>query len=253
LWAPTDTQSVWTAVSRAVRVPSRDEHDQYDIDSVGENEAGDVEYAMLVGSPAFKPEKLTAYEVGYRVMPAKHLSFDVASFYNVYDDLQTTETEDSFLTATPFPGTMTPLVRANNARGRVAGAEATVYWTVNDMLQLSGNYTRLHMDLHAKPESNDEDAEAFETKNARNQFYGRVYVDLPYKVDLSAELRYVGAIAGEEIPGYVDGNFHLSRVIRGGLRLNLSLDNVMHSRHAEWDLGGLVQSRAFRAGVTWSF
>jgi iron complex outermembrane receptor protein len=253
LWAPTDTQSVWTAVSRAVRVPSRDEHDQYDLDSVGENEAGDVEYAMLVASPTFRPEKLTAYEVGYRVMPAKHLSFDVASFYNVYDDLQTIETGASVLTTTPIAGLMTPLVRGNNARGRVAGAEVTAFWTVNDVLQLSGNYTRLHMELHAKPASNDEDAEAFETKNAKNQFYARVYADLPYKVDLTAELRYVGAIAGEEIPGYVDGNFHVSRVIRAGLRLNLSLDNLMHSRHAEWDQGGLVQSRAFRAGVNWSF
>ena len=55
---------------------------------------------------------------------------------------------------------MTPLLRANLARGRVAGAEVTAFWTVSDMLQLSGNYTRLHMRLHADPESNDEDAEA---------------------------------------------------------------------------------------------
>ena len=149
---------------------------------------------------------------------------------------------------------MTPLVRANNARGRVAGAEVTAFWTVNDVLQLSGNYTRLHMQLHAKPESNDEDAEAFEGKNAKNLFYVRAYADLPAQVDLTMEMRYVGAIPGEGVPGYADGNIHMSRAIRDGLRLNLTLDNLMHRRHAEWDFGGsLVPSRAIRAGVNWSF
>ena len=73
------------------------------------------------------------------------------------------------------------------------------------------------------------------------------------QVDVTAELRYVGAISGEEVPGYVDGNIHVSRAIREGLRLNLTLDNLLHRRHAEWDGGGLVQSRAVRASVNWSF
>jgi hypothetical protein len=32
-------------------------------------------------------------------------------------------------------------------------------------------------------------------------------------VDLTGELRYIGAIHGEAVPGYVDGNIHLSRAI----------------------------------------
>ena len=148
---------------------------------------------------------------------------------------------------------MTPLVRANNAHGRVAGAELTAFWTVNSVLQLSGNYTRLHMRLHAEPESTDEDAEAFESRNARNQFYVRAYADLPQKVSLTAELRHVGEISGEEIPGYVDGSLHASRALRDGLRLNLTLDNLMHRQHTEWDFGGTVQSRALRASLNWTF
>jgi iron complex outermembrane receptor protein len=187
-------------------------------------------------------------------VPSTRLSLDVASFYNVYDDLQTIETKDGVFTATPIAGVMTPLVRANNGYGRVAGAEVTAFWTVNDILQLSGNYTRLHMQLHAKPESNDENAEAFESKNAKNLFYVRAYVDLPYKVDLTGELRYVGAIHGEEVPGYADGNIHVSRAIRAGLRLNVTIDNLIHGQHSEWDFGGgAVQSRALRASVNWNF
>jgi hypothetical protein len=148
---------------------------------------------------------------------------------------------------------MTPLIRANNSFGRAVGAEVTVFWTVNDALQLSGNYTRLHMQLHAKAVSNDEDATSFEDSNARNLVYLRAYANLPQKVDFAAELRYVGEIPGEEISAYVDGNIHASRVVRAGVRLNVTLDNVLRRRHAEWDGGGLVQSRALRAGLNWRF
>jgi iron complex outermembrane recepter protein len=255
LWAPGRTHSVWTAVSRAVRVPSREEHDQYELDSIQENEDGAVEYSVLMGSRSFKPEKLTAYEAGYRFTTSKRVSLDVASFYNVYDDLLTIEAEDEVFSTTPIAGLMTPLVRANNARGRVAGAELTAFWTVNSAVQLSGNYTRLHLKATAKPESNDEDAEAFESKNAENLFYVRAYVDLPYQVNLTGQLRYVGRIAGEGVPAYVESNIHLSRAIGQGFRLNVSLDDLIHHRHAEWNAGddSLVQSRSFRAGVSWTF
>jgi iron complex outermembrane recepter protein len=254
LWAPGQTHSVWTAASRAVRVPSRNEHDQFELDSISENEDGGVEYTLLAASPAFTPETLTSYEAGYRFVPAHGFSLDVASFYNVYGALQTIETEAASITTTPIAGLMTPLVRANNVDARVVGAEVTAFWTVSRSLQLSGNYTRLHMKLDAKPASNDENADAFEGKNAKNLFYVRAYADLPYKMTLAAEARYVGEIVGEGIPGYADGNLHLSRAIPGGVRLNLTLDNVMHRRHPEWDFGeSLVASRALRASINWIF
>ena len=77
-----------------MRVPSRNERGQYELDSISENDDGDMEYDLRVPSPAFKPEQLTSYEAGYRFVPARRFSFDVASFYNVYDDLQTIERKD---------------------------------------------------------------------------------------------------------------------------------------------------------------
>jgi iron complex outermembrane receptor protein len=253
LWAPVEIHSVWTAVSRAVRVPSRSERDQYELDSISENDEGEVEYGLLIPSPAFRPEKLTSYEAGYRFVPTHRFSLDVASFYNIYDDLQTIETDEAFVTAAPIAGVMTPLVRANNGYGRVAGAELTAFWTVSNALQLSGNYARLHMQLRATPASNDEDAARFEGKNARNQFYVRAYAGLPIQVSLTTELRYVGPISGEEVPGYLDGSVHISRAIRKGLRLDVTLDNLVHRRHSEWDSGRSLQSRALRASLNWTF
>jgi iron complex outermembrane receptor protein len=234
-------------------VPSREEHDQNELDSIGEDDNGAIEYATIVASPLFKPEELTSFEAGYRFVTAKRLSLDVATFYNVYDDLRTLDTRPSVFTASPIAGRMTPLLWTNHGYGRVLGAEVTAFWTVSPILQFSGNYTRLHMQLHAAASDAHEDIHEVEGKNARHLFYARAYADLPQKVALALELRYVGAIPGEEIPSYVEGNLHLSRAVREGLRLNVTLENVLHRRHAEWDGGGLVQSRAVRAGFTWTF
>ena len=149
---------------------------------------------------------------------------------------------------------MTPLVRANHGYGRAVGAEVTAFWTVNSALQLSGNYTRLHMKVRARAASNDEDAEAFEGKNAKNLFYVRAYADLPFRVNVTSEVRYVGEIPGEAIAGYTEANIHVSRVILDRLRLNLTLDHLVHRHHAEWDAGdSMVQSRAIRVSAIWSF
>jgi iron complex outermembrane receptor protein len=253
-WAPSPAHSVWSAVSRAVRVPSRSEHDQDELESIGENDDGDVEYERLVESPLFKPERLTSYELGYRFVRAARLSVDVASFYNVYHDLQTLETQATRLTNAPITGVMTPLIRANLARGRVAGAELTAFWTASNSVRLSGNYTRLYMRLHAGPDSNDEDAEAFQEKNAENQFYLRADADLPHRLGLTMEVRYVGAIAGEGVDGYAEGNVHLARRLRQGLRLSVSLENLFHARHAEWNFGeSMLPTRAIRASLDWGF
>jgi hypothetical protein len=110
------------------------------------------------------------------------------------------------------------------------------------------------MQLHAKPSSTDEDLDAFEHKNAANQFYMRARAGLPYQVNLTAELRFVGRIPGKEIAAYGESNLHVSRSLRKGLRLNVTLDNLMHSRHAEWDFGdALTPSRGVRASLSWQF
>ena len=253
-WAPSPAHSAWTAVSHAVRVPSRSERDQDELDSIGENDNGDVEYEQLVASPLFESEQLTSYELGYRFVSAARLSVDVASFYNVYADLQTLETQQSLVTNEPIAGVMTPLIRANLVRGRVAGAEVTAFWTASNSVRLSGNYTRLFMRLHADPDSNDEDAEAFQEKNAENLFYLRAYADLPHRLDLTMEVRYVGAIVGEGVNGYAEGNVHVARLLGQGLRLSLSVENLFHARHAEWSFGeSMTPSRSIRAGLDWGF
>ncbi|HUR30311.1 MAG TPA: response regulator, partial [Saprospiraceae bacterium] len=67
---PNATHTIWAAVSRAVRTPSR-----FDVDLAIFN---NIEH------PEFVSEKVIAYELGYRIRPASTLSFSVATYYNQY-------------------------------------------------------------------------------------------------------------------------------------------------------------------------
>src|SRR5205823_4596287 len=61
VWTPTDRQTVWGAVSRAVRIPT-----QFDEDL---RITGGAPFVLLRGDAAFRTESLVAYEIGYRVLP----------------------------------------------------------------------------------------------------------------------------------------------------------------------------------------
>jgi iron complex outermembrane receptor protein len=252
LWAPTTTHSVWTAASRAVRVPSRYELDQYSIEEV-EEEDDEIAYELVVPPLGFRPESLKSYEAGYRFVPTRRFSVDVTSFYNVYDHLQTLASYEPEQTALPIAGVMTPLVRTNAGFGNVYGTELLAFWTITEALQVSGSYSRLQMRMDDTGFPHNDDGERMEDQYAANLFFLRAYTDLPYRVELNGELRYVGRLEGQEVPGYVDGNVHVSRPIRNGLRWKLSLDNLLHRRHGEWDEGELTLPRGIRAGLEWRF
>src|SRR6185295_13075272 len=72
-WTPDERQTIWGAVSRAVRSPSR-------IDSEVYVPAPPVAPGVtnLAGGPNFDSEKLLAFELGYRVRPIKPLWLSVS-------------------------------------------------------------------------------------------------------------------------------------------------------------------------------
>jgi len=145
-----------------------------------------------------------------------------------------------------------PLTPANNLFGDVYGAEVAGSWTVNRTLQLSGGYTRLHANLHLKPWSTDEDAGDSAAKNARNIFYARYHMNLPHKLELNSELRFVGKIPGEGVPAYIDSDIHLSRLVTERLRLDGTIENLLNGRRAEWNYEkGLIQGRRIRVSLEW--
>jgi iron complex outermembrane receptor protein len=87
LWTPRDNQTVWGAISRAVRTTLHDDRGIRVNLTAFPTEDGTPAIVTLLGDPNTKSETLVAYEIGYRLAPTRKLSFDLATFYNSYDRL----------------------------------------------------------------------------------------------------------------------------------------------------------------------
>ncbi|MDB6028316.1 MAG: ligand-gated TonB-dependent outer rane channel [Verrucomicrobiales bacterium] len=189
LWAPLERHAIWASVSRAVRTPSRAE------DDVTLNPAGvPPGFATIHGNRNFDSEKLIAYELGYRVQPHKRITFDLAGFYNDYDDLRSFERT----------GTMFQSVAANNLFGETYGFEASSTLQALDRWRLTAGYTFLNTQLHKRHGSTDTMSEVAERMSPQNQISLRSSINLPGHVEFDQFLRYVDSIvvSSSGIPSY---------------------------------------------------
>jgi len=86
VWTPSQSATLWGAVSRAVREPTRV---NTDVDlKVSETLGGPLPvFAAITGNPALHSEAVRAYELGSRYLVKPGFSFDLAAFYNHYDQL----------------------------------------------------------------------------------------------------------------------------------------------------------------------
>ncbi len=151
LWTPHPRHRLWTAVSRAVRTPSRGEQ------AVEANllalpplpQTGNLPTLFTVFGPGdLKAEKLVAYEAGYRGLLTERLSLDAAVFYNDYDQLilvEPTSPSPQLLGSTPYVSF--PLVVGNAGAGYNVGFELAVDWRPLDDWRLRLAYSHSHSDI----------------------------------------------------------------------------------------------------------
>ncbi|MCK5069376.1 MAG: TonB-dependent receptor plug domain-containing protein, partial [Desulfocapsa sp.] len=82
LWKVTDKQTVWAAISRAVRTPSEFEESGSITMGVIPTIPPDSMKFTLNGSDQYGAEELIAYEAGYRWFALANVSLDLSVFYN---------------------------------------------------------------------------------------------------------------------------------------------------------------------------
>ena len=105
-YSVTNNQNLWVALSRAVRTPSRGERDG--LSTVGflpalYNPVFPVDaYVQVLPNDDFDTEKLKSLEAGWRWSASNNLSFDIAAYYNRYDDLRNLEESQPYCVPDPF-------------------------------------------------------------------------------------------------------------------------------------------------------
>ncbi|MBI3768335.1 MAG: TonB-dependent receptor [Deltaproteobacteria bacterium] len=235
---PAPGHVVWAAISRAVRTPSRVEQD-LEADTL--TDPSTRTFARLIGDGRFKSEKVLAYELGYRVQPQRDLSFDIATFYNAYQDLLSAELGTPF--AEPAPSgtrTIIPVTLRNRLRGDVYGIELAVEATPTEWCRLSASYAYLEVELSPDPGSRDVIAHSEEGASPHNQVVLRSLLDLPYHLELDTTLRYVDNVPAQSVGDYVNADLRLGWHATPNLEISLVGQNLLEGHHAEFGSQGGV-------------
>jgi iron complex outermembrane receptor protein len=235
-WLASKEQTVWAAVSRAVRTPSRIDGEFY--------APRDPPFTLLQGNPNFVSEELLAYEFGWRVQPSPRLSLALAAFYHDYDKLRSTERVNP---AAPFP-----LFLGNGQQGSATGAELTADYRVTDRWRLRAGYTQLHLDLRNKPDST---APAPTDTDPEHQFSVRSSLDLPGHFEFDAAYRFVARLIAARVPAYDDVDARLGWAPTPALEISLVGQNLLRARHGEFNTPAARQQipRGVYAKVIWRY
>jgi iron complex outermembrane receptor protein len=262
LWTPDEKTSLWGAVSRAVRTPSRSNEDQ-DVTIVTQPPIG-LPTEFHVGSDHPDSEELLSYEVGVRRQIDKNLSVDVTGFANIYSNLIGTQLQSTTFVPTPTPHILVDRAATNGMSAETYGVEMAAKWQVAPTWQLAGSYSLLTAFVHEyKTDLNPSDS-AIEGSYPRNQFQIHSYWDITRKLALNSSLYYVDGIGGgntQGTPGPPSGSYFRMDVgvtwsHRPGLELTMGIQNAFDPHHREAPFSGNASSEVDRAvygQLTWRY
>jgi iron complex outermembrane receptor protein len=226
-WKTDEGNTLWGAVSRAVRTPARGEHD-ISMQIIPQPPAPPP--LTVMGNRDFDSESLVAWELGYRFSLARQLSVDLTAFYNKYDDLRTV---DIYTPAPPLEASFD-----NNMEGNTQGFEIDAHWNISPWLELNANYTRLEIDLDLKNGSTDLISPSAEDASPEHQANVWIAADLNRKVELDAGLRYVGSLKTPGFPtidDYIALDMRLAWTPKPGLEVSIIGQNLLDSSHPEFN------------------
>jgi iron complex outermembrane receptor protein len=262
IWTPNTHHSLWGAVSRSVRTPSRLE------------DGGDIFYHILppmglnplptklviYGSEEYEAEKSLSCELGYRYLPGNGFSIDTALFYTDYRDHRSGEALTPTTVFTPTPHVLAGYVEGNKIEAETWGLEAAVDWRVRPWWRLQGNYTLLKVNLSPENDSSDNFSDmVYENSSPQQQYSLRSSFDLGRDWGLDLWLRYVDrvTVTYTEIDDYYGLDMRLAWHPVEGLELALVGQNLLESSHQEFqtEVGTIPTAvpRGFYGQIKWQF
>jgi len=234
LWKLTSNQTVWAAISRAVRTPSRGEQDAI-IDLIVPQDSGLPLLLRLEGNKDLDAEELISFEFGYRQNFYNKVSLDFASFLNFYNDLIALPEPSSppVFRSTPAPHLFAVSKAENVMDGKTYGFEVSLRSKPFDRLFLLINYSYIHLSLHSERPTLwlGEDLEDQWPKHILN--FVSCYTFSP-SLHLDFRLRYVSELTSYDVPSYLMSDIKLHWYASKNLDISLVAQNVFDPEHPEF-------------------
>jgi len=206
----------------------------------------------------FESEQLLAYEAGIRVQPNDAFYWDLAVFFNNYDNLE--GAAPAAYAPGPFGGWPLLYVEslANGTKGETYGFELAGSYEVNPCWTIHASYSFLRMAMHSAPGTGTY-PEAWEGQNPRNQVYVGSSWDLNYGLELDLIGRYVDSLPAFAVPSYLVMDLRLAWQPTPNLELAVVGRHLLDAEHPEFgddpylgDLRTEVQQEVY-GSVTWRY
>jgi len=248
-WNITPKQMAWAAVSRAVRTPSRIDHDLYEPTGL----PAPLPQSLLDGTTAFNSETLIAYELGYRAQVGENISGSLSTFYNEYSKIRST---------TPTAGTVFPIYLQNNLEGTTYGLELSADYQMLDWWRWHAGYDFLKEDIHVVPGETDFTHGVNETADPQNQVFLRSSMDLPQNIELDMGGRFIDSLTinngptAATVPGYFELDARLAWHPSKNMEISIVGQNLLHDQHAEYGFPSPTQvqiERSVYGKIAWHF
>jgi iron complex outermembrane recepter protein len=254
LWKVARKHSFWAAYSDASRsVSLSDTSVRFNL-AAFQGPAG-TEVFRYTGNPSITPEKLQAFELGYRAEPTKRITLDLATYYNRYSDLDGSALAQPFFEAGPPPRLVLPLLDQPEVRGTGVGVELSVKYQPVHFWQLRTAYSLTKLNLHQSAAAFGDIAAELQGETPRHKIDVNPSLDLSRNLSWNVQVSFVDRRVSGPVPAYTQVDSSLVWRTVGSTRINLGVQNLLNKEHIEFISDQVTLSsvlgRSIYAKVTW--
>lgn len=229
LWKPYENQSFWASVSRAVRTPSRVEHNSEVV--LGVLPVPPNSPIISYGNKNLEAEEVVSWETGYRFMESI-FSFDATFFYNEYDHLL------DFVSTDPVTVNF-----RSGMEGNSHGVEVNTAWKPLEWLKTELNYSYIRLSLTSLPNISTSTDIVAENSSPEHQVSLRTSVDLTKNIRWNTLTRYVDELkvpsasaykSGQKVDDYIEFDTNIIWSPAKNVEIMIAGQSLADSKHLEF-------------------
>lgn len=233
LWSPSENQSVWAGITRAVTTPSDLEEN-----FLLQGEEAPNLYIQVLGNKKFKSEDVLGYEAGYRFLQSRHFFFDLSAYWNQYSKLQSFSAP---VVSSTGGDTYITITYENQISGHTTGFELAPRFTLWPWWRLNTNYSFVSSTFSADGPTSDISSSGsvstYEKSTPRHIVWVQSEMNLPGKIEFDQMYRYASDLPAQKVPAYQTMDLHMARPLGNRLWLEAVGQNLFQDHHFEWGTG----------------
>lgn len=237
IWDVNNNTSVWAAVSGAQATPALFFEDSRIPVAAFPATTGPFPVVLeVVGNRDLTSEKLIAYELGLRNSISKNWSIDLATFYNKYDNIFSSETGDIELGHSRLgdqTALILPLNLSNGLAGDTYGFELATEWRILSNWKTVLAYSYIDQNISLGDSTDTANRDLINGGTSHNQVSLRNSYDLTEDWLFDANLRYMDSIAYSDTPSYISLDLRAAWKLTNEIEFSIVGQNLLDNAHLE--------------------